>query len=51
MASFAVYFYRKCSQLLIQRDIEIFVNLKLTTEVGYRDLWERYLEVILGDSK
>jgi hypothetical protein len=31
--------------------IERLVVLKLTTEVGFRDLWERCLEVILGDSK
>jgi hypothetical protein len=33
------------------RRIERFVVLKLTTEVGFRDTRERYLEVILGDSK
>ena len=27
------------------------MNLKLTTEVGFRDMWERCLEVILIDSK
>ena len=27
------------------------MDLKLTTEVRFRDMWERYLEVILGGSK
>ena len=26
------------------------MDLKLTTEIGFRDLWERCLEVILGGS-
>jgi hypothetical protein len=33
------------------RRIQRLVNLKLTTEVGFGDMWERYLKVILGDTK
>ena len=33
------------------RRIERLVDLKLTTEVGFWDIWERYLKVILGDSQ
>jgi hypothetical protein len=40
-----------CKNGDMRRCIERFVDLKLTTEVEFRNVRERFLEVILGDSK
>lgn len=37
-----------CQDRQMCRRIERLVDLELTTEIGFRDMWERRLEVILG---